>query len=89
MNPPAGDVFADTAYWIALVIRQDQHHAAAQRWSLQIAGRIITTSAVLLETANSLARPAWRAAAISLLDSLQDHQDVTNVPLTPDLCRRG
>jgi uncharacterized protein len=89
MNLTVGDVFADSAYRIALVVKQDQHHAEAQRWSLLITGRMITTTAVLLETANALARPSWRSAAISLLEHLQIRQDVTIVPLTPDHWRRG
>lgn len=41
------DVFADTAFWIALTIRQDQYHERAQHWSLRITGRITTTIPVL------------------------------------------
>ncbi len=50
------DVFADTAFWIALAVKQDQCHERAQKWSTRIGGRIVTTTAVFLETANALAR---------------------------------
>ena len=60
MIAPLGDVFADTVYWIALVVKQDQYHQPAQAWTTHITGSITTTGAVLLETANALARPAWR-----------------------------
>ncbi len=89
MSGIEGDVFADTAFWIALVVKQDQFHARAQSCSLQLTGRIITTTAVLLETANALARPIWRAAAIDLLDHLGQRQDVSVVLLSADLWRRG
>jgi predicted nucleic acid-binding protein len=57
MTAALQDVFADTAFWIALVVKQDQYHDRVQKWSIRIAGRITTTAAVLLETANALARP--------------------------------
>jgi hypothetical protein len=31
MSASVGDVFADTAYWIALVVRQDQYHQLNRR----------------------------------------------------------
>jgi len=83
------DVFADTAFWIALIVKQDQYHDRAQRWSVRIAGRITTTNAVLLETANALARPAWRASAVALLDHLRQRPDVEVVALSEDLWQRG
>jgi predicted nucleic acid-binding protein len=89
MTPALGDVFADTTYWIALVVKQDQYHECAQRWSLRITGRITTTAAVLLETANALARPSWRAAAVDLMDHLQQRADVSIVALSADLWQRG
>ena len=50
MKGAVQDVFADTAFWIGLVVKQDQFHEQAQRWSLRVRGRITTTAAVLLET---------------------------------------
>ena len=89
MTPALGDVFADTTYWIALIVKQDQYHERAQGWSLQITGRIVTTSAVLLETANALSRRAWRAAVVGLMDHLQQRADVSILPLSEEWWRRG
>ncbi|MBI1832573.1 MAG: type II toxin-antitoxin system VapC family toxin [Planctomycetes bacterium] len=83
------DVFADTTFWIALVIKQDQYHAKAQECSQRVAGRIITTVGVLLETANALARPNWRAYAVALIDHLHGRQDVVIHQLSPELWERG
>jgi uncharacterized protein len=83
------DVFADTLFWLALVVKQDQYHPRAQQWSLRIGGRIVTTVPVLLETANALARPAWRAAGVALIDHLLQRSDVEVVPLSIDLWQRG
>lgn len=89
MNAALQDVFADTAYAIALVVKQDQYHDRAQQWSLRISGRIITTAPVLLETANALSRPAWRKAGIALIDHLQQREDVEIVEMSDGLWRRG
>jgi predicted nucleic acid-binding protein len=83
------DPFADTAFWIALVVKQDQYHSCAQAWAMQIEGRITTTSAVLLETANALARPNWRTHAVAMIDHLHQRPDVDVVPLSSDLFARG
>jgi predicted nucleic acid-binding protein len=89
MTAPLRDVFADTSFWIALVVKQDQYHDQAQKWSLQISGRITTTIPVLLETANALARPAWRQHAVALIDYLQERPAVDVVPLSQELWERG
>jgi predicted nucleic acid-binding protein len=89
MTATLGDVFADTGYWIALVVRQDQYHARAQAWTTRITGRITTTVPVLLETANALARLTWRANAVALIDHLRQRADVSIVPLPPVLWERG
>jgi hypothetical protein len=70
MSEVLHDVFADTVFWIALVVKQDQYHEQAQKWSRRITGRITTTMPVLLEMANSLAKPNWRLHASRLIDHL-------------------
>ena len=89
MTNAVQDVFADTAFWIGLVVRQDQHHEQAQKWSLRIGGRITTTAAVFLETANALSRPAWRPYCVALIDHLQARPDVDVLPFSEDLWQRG
>jgi predicted nucleic acid-binding protein len=89
MTATVDNVFADTGFWIGLVVKQDQHHERAQAWVVRIAGRITTTVPVLLETANALARPAWRAQGVALLDRLQQRPDVEVVPLSPELWKRA
>ena len=83
------EVFADTSFWVALVIKQDQCHERAQTWSLRITHRIITSVPVLLETANMLSRPAWRAVGVALMNRLQQRPDVDVVLLSGDLWQRG
>ncbi|MFO0851905.1 MAG: PIN domain-containing protein [Gemmataceae bacterium] len=83
------NLFADTVFWVALVVQQDQYHARARQWSTAITGRITTTAVVLLETANTLSRPAWRAHGIALIEHLRQRPDVDIVPFTTDLWDRG
>ncbi len=89
MTDTPREVFADTVFWVGLVVKQDQYHDLARQWSLRVTGRITTTAAVLTETANTLARPGWRAYAVALIDHLLQRPDVEVVPLSPELWRRG
>lgn len=89
MTESFGDVFADTVFWIALVVKQDQYHAAARDHVRRVPGTIVTTRAVLLEATNSLSRPQWRAAATALVARLESRSDVEIVPLSDDLWTRG
>lgn len=89
MTATLENCFADTSYWIALIVKQDQYYDRAQTWSLRITGRITTTVPVLLETANALARPVWRGYAVALIEHLQQRADVELVAFSSDLWRRG
>src|SRR5437588_11756202 len=89
MSASVGDVFADTAYWIALVVEQAQYHQRAQAWTPRITGRITTTALVLLETANALARPAWRGSVVALIEHLRQRADVQLNPAELALWERG
>lgn len=89
MTPLLGDVFADTLFWVALVVKGDQHHARARAWSQRVGGRIVTTEAVLTETANTLPRPAWRSAGIAMIDRVRSRPDVEVVADSSDLWARG
>lgn len=89
MTATLQDVFADTVFWIALIVKQDQHHDRAQKWSLRITGRITTTGPVMVETANALSRPPWRSHGVALIEHLFRRPDVEVVPFSPELWRRG
>lgn len=82
-------VFADTSFWIALVVKNDQHHERAERWAAQLFGTITTTAAVILETANALARPVWRQHGVALLDHLQQRPNIQVIPFSADLWNRA
>ena len=51
------DVFADTSFWFALLIRSDQWHAAAHRARRSIGNRkVVTTELVLIELLDGVSR---------------------------------
>lgn len=89
MTAALRDVFADTVYWVALVVSQDQYHQRVRAWTARITGRITTTAPVLLETANMLARPAWRASVVALIEHLRQRPDVHIVPMDQALWERS
>ena len=77
--------FADTSFWIALILRRDHHHeAAASLWS-QRDGRILVTNHVLGEVWSFLRRRDGfeMARRARRLISLSDAVDLAHV--SPDL----
>jgi len=67
-------IFADTGGWIALLSRDDAHHAqAAAAWPgiLRRFHRVVTTNLVIAESYTFLRRRVGFAAAWTLLDRLQ------------------
>ena len=71
---PDNIYFLDASYVIALSVSQDEFHEQAIKWAQEIQrtkSKLITTTAVLLEIGNSLARQRYRSAAIKLLNALE------------------
>lgn len=84
--------FLDAAYTIALSAVTDQCHQKAEVLAERIETEsipLITTRAVVLEIGNALARLRYRAAAIKLLDSLEEDPNVEIIPLSDELYNRG
>jgi uncharacterized protein len=66
-------IFADTSFFVAGLIRRDEHHQAAVRLSHQIAGRrVVTTTHVRGEAWTWIRRKAWHGKATEMLDNLAD-----------------
>jgi len=61
-----GTCFADTAFWIAISRKRDQHYRRAFAWYqfvIQSNSTIVTTEAVLWEWLNALSDATTRAVA--------------------------
>lgn len=89
---PMNKFFLDAAYTIALSAVTDQCHQKAEVLAERIETEsipLITTRAVVLEIGNALARLRYRAAAIKLLDSLEEDPNVEIIPLSDELYNRG
>jgi len=56
-------VFVDTGYFLALLRKRDSLHQVAVEASEEYDGPFVTTDLVLVEIANALSLPAYRAYA--------------------------
>lgn len=86
------EIFLDAAYAIALSSPADQCYERAKTLAEQFEAngtRLITTRAVVLEIGNALAKQRYRAAAIKLIDSLEEDPNIEIVPISEDLYQRA
>jgi predicted nucleic acid-binding protein len=81
--------FADTFYYLALLNPGDAAHPRAVAASEGLSGRLVTTAYVLTEVADALAAPRDRPRFLALLQTLEVDPDVTIVPASDALFRRG
>ena len=82
-------VFADTAFYIALVNERDALHGRATDLSRELHRQAVTTEYVLLEVANYLSRTADRPALIALLGDIEADPNSLVVPSGPELFAEG
>ena len=88
MSGSQREVFADTAYWIALVDpRQTLHSAAVQASRSLGRARVVTTDLVLVELLNHFCERGeyWRRTVISLVTTITDSVGVVVEPQTREL----
>jgi len=72
-------LFADTCYYLALLMERDQYAKQAREFTKDFPGRFVTTTAVLTEVGNALARTAQRAVFVPLIDVLAESSAVNIV----------
>ncbi len=85
-------VFADTAYWLALTNPFDQHHDKATRASALLEDkRIVTSDAVLTEYLNALGdkSSAIRLAAVRSAENILRNPGVTVIAQTRKVFLKG
>lgn len=88
----APELFLGASYAIALSSATDRHHQRAVELSSQVEADnsdLVTTRAVILEIGNALSRLRYRAAAVALLDAVENDPAVEVVALSEDLYSRG
>jgi len=82
-------IFADSAYYVGLLLQADQSHARAVEVTRKLESPIVTTAWILTEVANSLSASKFRGAVMSLVDHLQADKSVRVIPPEPDTFAQG
>ncbi len=80
--------FADTSYFLALLIPNDENHAAAVRLSAWT-GPLVTTDWVLVETGNFLAPQQSRRIFTQFVRAMVAEPRITVVPASLKILQRG
>ena len=82
------EVFLDAAFAIALSSQTDAFHQKAVQLAQRLRAestKLVTTRGVMLEIGNALSRLRFRAAAVRLLEALENDPNVGIAPLTESL----
>jgi predicted nucleic acid-binding protein len=83
------EVFADSFYYLALLIDRDEFHEKAVRYSMESERPMVTTAWVLVEVADAMAEPVNRPAFVELLSMLESAPDVRIIPSSQECLQRG
>ncbi len=81
--------FADTYFFLALLIENDESHSRAVTIIDDLRARIFTTTAVLTEVADALASPDKRDRFLPFLEFLETQPLVEIVPMDRSLFDRS
>ena len=68
-------IFLDTSYLLALIRKNDARHEDALTASVNYAGPFVTTDLVLVELANCLAQPPYRATAVAIIEKIRSDRN--------------
>jgi predicted nucleic acid-binding protein len=82
-------VFADTSFFIAFLVAHDQHFAQAHEFAEAYTRWLVTTTGVLTEAANFLARSRLRKQLVETVDELRTNPHVEVVAESPELWDRA
>ncbi len=82
-------LFADTAYYLALLNADDGLHIQARQLTVDLTAGMVTTDWVLTEVADALSRPPVRRTVIQFVRDLRSDPQVRVVPSTRRLFDAG
>ena len=82
-------VFADTAYFIALLNGKDTAHGLALSYARRRFREIVVTEFILLELADAFSRPPDRADFLTMDGHVRQTPTYTVVPVSAELLQRG
>ncbi|MGC8542277.1 MAG: type II toxin-antitoxin system VapC family toxin [Phycisphaerae bacterium] len=80
--------FADTSYFLAILVPNDENHAAAVKLA-DWAGRLVTTDWILVETGNFLAPQCSRRVFTQFVRTIVSETRATIVQASSELLTRG
>jgi uncharacterized protein len=81
--------FADTSYYLALLIPQDVNHLTAQHLATGLRRSVLTSEFVLVEVGNYLSTTPARTKFGPFRATLEDDPHTTIVPASSQLVRRA
>ena len=73
-------LFADTYYYLALIIPRSENHLQAVSFAQQFTGQIVTTAWVMAEVGNALGDTRYRKYFPLLIDGLEQSLQVQIIP---------
>lgn len=82
-------VFADTAFYVALLSSRDALHSRTLEFLAGYAGQIVTTEFIVMEVANFNSRPADRQRFLDLVAQIRTDPHSQLIPASSDLFVRG
>jgi len=82
-------VFADTAYFIALLNPVDQCHSRAVELARQPCGPMVTTTWVLVEVGDAFSQPSNRTKYARLVELLQSTRGIEVLPPSAEQFESG
>jgi predicted nucleic acid-binding protein len=82
-------VFADTAFYVAILNPRDALHSAAVRLSQTNRSPVLTTEFILLEVANFFTRPGERDEFVRFMAALANDATTEILPCSSQLFRAG
>jgi predicted nucleic acid-binding protein len=82
-------VFADTAFYVALLSSRDALHDRAVEYLSRCSGDIVTTEFILLEVANFNSRPADRQRFVDLATQIRTDPHTQLISASSELIARG
>ena len=68
-------IFLDISYLLALIRKKDARHEAAVAASANYSGPFITTDLVLVELANCLSQPPYRATVVAIIEKIRSDRN--------------
>ncbi len=80
----SSSIFIDSGYLIALIRKRDKFHAAALEAAELYSGPFLTTDLILMELANSLSKPPYRKAVVSVIEKIKADSNTTIDPFSSE-----